>query len=66
MAAKICWKLPEWEEVTLTTCRMQVPGGWLVRDEVWDYEKDIPRFSNLAYVPDPAFTWEWEKGGEEK
>lgn len=70
MAAKICWDQPEWERVVDDTFRMQVPGGWLIRDEMWSYDEHgvyKRQSSNLAYIPDPAFTWEWPKGrGEEK
>lgn len=60
MAAKICWEPPKWEEITPTTCRMQVPGGWLVIDT------DFGPASTMVYVPDPAFTWEWEKKEREE
>jgi hypothetical protein len=39
--------------------RTKVPGGWLVRGEVWDYQfDDPPAGAVLTFLPDPDHKWD--------
>jgi hypothetical protein len=36
------------------TDRIRVPGGWLYRNFVWDYDRDAAKAVCTTFVPDPA------------
>lgn len=46
----------EWEQVTETTFRMKVPGGWIICDET--INPDGTRSASICNVPDPNHEWE--------
>lgn len=53
------WKKPEWEHIVANTCRMKVPGGWLISDSEGDSMA-------LVFLPDPNHEWEWEVNKDER
>lgn len=62
-------KIPfEWEELSRTTCRAKVFGGWVVRSYIVEKTRD-PGFwatvhhtrpgNALCFIPDPNHEWEF-------
>lgn len=63
----------EWEEIPVEsknlgrTCRLKVPGGWLVRHEIWgeigpydgsnNYGNDYVPALGLCFMPDREHEW---------
>ena len=45
----------KWEEVSERFYRLNVPGGWLVRDIDYD-ETSVT--TALCFLPDPSYSWE--------
>lgn len=55
------YKYPrDWEPVNDNTCRLQVPGGWIVRSfkQTLVGDRSVSNAEALLYVPDADRVWE--------